>query len=104
MRRYAPLSKQHAGVTTRLGPSDVDKRQDGQRCNIVSYESSGSPACTLVCASCMGPKTKGSFIAESVDVFETDSSRISCTSKFTEVPLQTEYIRIYIFFVHVHDN
>jgi hypothetical protein len=87
VRRYAPLSKYHAGVTTWLGPCDGDKRQDGQRCNILSYKSSGWQACALVFASRVGLQNRDSFITESVEVFATDSRRINSTSQFALFPL-----------------
>jgi hypothetical protein len=81
VRRYALLSKYHAGVTTWLGPCDGDKRQDGQRCSILSYKSSGWQACALVFASRVRLQNSASFITESVGVFAKDSRTINATSQ-----------------------
>jgi len=62
VRRYAPLSKYDAGVTTWLGPCDGDKRQDGQRCSILSYKSDGWQACALLFESRVRLQNIGSFI------------------------------------------
>jgi hypothetical protein len=81
VRRYAPLSKYQAGVTTcSARVMEINDRM-GNVAVFLIYKSSGWQACALVFASRLLLQNSGSFSTESVEVLATDSRRISTTGQ-----------------------